>query len=333
MKTLTIETAVQALKQGQLVIIPTETVYGLAADAQNEAAIQAIFKVKNRPNNHPLILHLATIDELKNWAVDIPEVAYQLAQQYWPGPLTLVLKKHPSVSSLITGGQSTVAIRIPNHPVALELLQQLGSGLVAPSANLFTQISPTSCQLAKTNFNPNPAEIAGILEGGPCDIGIESTILDCTQNNNIKVLRHGLIAESEIFSALNVTQAPTHEANRPVVSGSHEKHYAPNIETYLIDHAFLQNGDFPEVPFSLITFSKLPINNDLPKHSTHYLLPSTLKACAQALYQTLFDAQQQKQLILIEACPFDAIEWASIIERLTKAASGQYYPNTATIKA
>lgn len=226
--------AAMALKNGYLVAFPTETVYGLGADATNQDAVSRIFSIKNRPINHPLILHLGSINEIENWAIEIPDYAYKLANKYWPGPMTLILKRRSNVKDFVTGGQETVGIRIPNHEIALSLLQEfkkIGSGaIVAPSANKFGKVSPTSFEHVSQELLNDLDSNDLILDGGQCQIGVESSIIDCTKNFP-KVLRPGAISEEQITEIieLDLSSKPTDIR----VSGSFNSHYAPNAKVLL----------------------------------------------------------------------------------------------------
>lgn len=226
--------AAMALKNGYLVAFPTETVYGLGADATNQDAVSRIFSIKNRPKNHPLILHLGSINEIENWAIEIPDYAYKLANKYWPGPMTLILKRRSNVKDFVTGGQETVGIRIPNHEIALSLLQEfkkIGSGaIVAPSANKFGKVSPTSFEHVSQELLNDLDSNDLILDGGQCQIGVESSIIDCTKNFP-KVLRPGAISEEQITEIieLDLSSKPTDIR----VSGSFKSHYAPNAKVLL----------------------------------------------------------------------------------------------------
>lgn len=226
--------AALALKNGYLVAFPTETVYGLGADATNQDAVSRIFSIKNRPINHPLILHLGSINEIENWAIEIPDYAYKLANKYWPGPMTLILKRRSNVKDFVTGGQETVGIRIPNHEIALSLLQEfkkIGSGaIVAPSANKFGKVSPTSFEHVSQELLNDLDSNDLILDGGQCQIGVESSIIDCTKNFP-KVLRPGAISEEQITEIieLDLSSKPTDIR----VSGSFNSHYAPNAKVLL----------------------------------------------------------------------------------------------------
>lgn len=226
--------AALALKNGYLVAFPTETVYGLGADATNQDAVSRIFSIKNRPINHPLILHLGSINEIENWAIEIPDYAYKLANKYWPGPMTLILKRRSNVKDFVTGGQETVGIRIPNHEIALSLLQEfkkIGSGaIVAPSANKFGKVSPTSFEHVNQELLKDLDSNDLILDGGQCQIGVESSIIDCTKSFP-KVLRPGAISEEQITEIieLDLSSKPTDIR----VSGSFKSHYAPNAKVLL----------------------------------------------------------------------------------------------------
>lgn len=226
--------AAMALKNGYLVAFPTETVYGLGADATNQDAVSRIFSIKNRPINHPLILHLGSIKEIENWAIEIPDYAYKLANKYWPGPMTLILNRKSNVKDFVTGGQETVGIRIPNHEIALSLLQEfkkIGSGaIVAPSANKFGKVSPTSFEHVSQELLNDLDSNDLILDGGQCQIGVESSIIDCTKNFP-KVLRPGAISEEQITEIIELDLSSKSTDIR--VSGSFKSHYAPNAKVLL----------------------------------------------------------------------------------------------------
>lgn len=218
--------AVDVLKRGGLVALPTETVYGLAADATNDAAVRAIFVAKARPADHPVIVHIADAAALEHWAIDVPAAARALAQAFWPGPLTLVLKRSARVSDLITGGQDTVGLRAPGHPWAQAVLRGLKRPLAAPSANRFGRISPTTAEHVRADLGEKPGGLVDlILDGGPCPVGIESTIVDLT-GARPRLLRHGFIARSELERVLGVA-VESADPTAPRVSGSLERHYAP----------------------------------------------------------------------------------------------------------
>ena len=202
---MNIQQAADCISMGGVVSIPTETVYGLAADVSQPDAIKRIFSIKGRRINHPLIVHIASMEQIKWWARDIPESLKLLAKWFWPGPLTVILKKQHHVSDLITGGQDTVALRVPNHPKTLQLLNQLECGLAVPSANRFGRVSPTKVQHVIDDLG---SSIDGILDGGDCEVGIESTILDLSvpgaDNHHVRILRHGQIDQLVLEDCLGL---------------------------------------------------------------------------------------------------------------------------------
>jgi len=223
-----IKKAAKALKDGHLVAFPTETVYGLGADATNEKAISRIYSVKGRPTNHPLIVHISSIGQLHKWAIDIPDYAIKLAKKFWPGPMTLILKRSDLAKDYVTGGQDNVALRVPNQPVALSLLNEFellgGQGVAAPSANKFGAVSPTSAKAVKDEIG-NLLKIEDlILDGGQSLVGIESTIIDCTKGGPT-VLRPGAITYKMIKGLLGYIKNEKYAQIR--VSGQFKSHYSP----------------------------------------------------------------------------------------------------------
>ena len=224
-----IERAVQLLRAGELVAFPTETVYGLGADASNVSAVAKIFAVKGRPQDHPLIVHVPGVEHLDRWACEVPEKARALAKAFWPGPLTLIVKRRPEVIDAITGGQDTVGIRVPNHPLALELLKAFDGGVAAPSANRFGHVSPTTAQHVHDELGD---AVAMILDGGPCQVGIESTIVDLT-GERTTILRPGMVSAFELGKVLGRLPA-IGGADAPRVSGSLAAHYAPRTPLALL---------------------------------------------------------------------------------------------------
>jgi L-threonylcarbamoyladenylate synthase len=218
--------AADLLHAGDLVAFPTETVYGLGADATNAAAVAKIFAAKGRPADHPLIVHIPGVSHLGRWARDVPPQAYQLAAAFWPGPLTMILKRQPGVPDLVTGGQDTVGLRIPDHVVARQLLAAFAGGIAAPSANRFGHISPTTAAHVHEELG---AAAAFVLDGGPCGIGIESTIVDLSRDRPA-VLRPGAITREQLETALGIAPdegAADNFPDAPRVSGSLAAHYAP----------------------------------------------------------------------------------------------------------
>jgi L-threonylcarbamoyladenylate synthase len=237
--------AAGVLISGGLVAFPTETVYGLGADACNAAAVARIYSVKGRPADHPLIVHVASIDLLGDWAADVPAYAIALARDYWPGPMTLVVTRSELAADFVTGGQDTVGVRVPNHPIALGLLEAFakagGKGVAAPSANRFGNVSPTTAQAVSDELSEYLADSDVILEGGACAVGVESTIIDCT-GDVPKILRPGAITQEmiELSTGLDVVDA---DGVAIRVSGSLESHYSP-IAKVVLDQSPLAGQGF-----------------------------------------------------------------------------------------
>jgi L-threonylcarbamoyladenylate synthase len=233
-----IDRAVAILRRGGLVAVPTETVYGLAADASNPAAVRAIFAAKGRPADHPVIVHLADAAALDGWARDVPDAARRLAAAYWPGPLTLVLKRAVHVDDVITGGQDTIGLRAPAHPWTRALLQAFGGALAAPSANRFGRISPTTAEHVRADLGEKPRGVVDlILDGGPCPIGIESTIVDLS-GATPQLLRPGAVTRAALERILKVAVADAGDA-APRASGRLESHYAPVTPLEVVPAAML----------------------------------------------------------------------------------------------
>ena len=328
--------AVLALKQGKLLGFPTETVYGLGADALNEKAVSAVFSAKGRPIDHPLIIHIAGVEALAEWAVEIPSIAWSLAETFWPGPLTLVLKKHPRVPIIVTGGQDTVALRVPNHPVALSLLQAFGGGIVGPSANQYQRVSPTCAADVAEELG---AQLAYILEGGFCSVGIESTIVACHPDNSVQILRQGAILPSAIKMVMKQSplgpDAPIQATagTAPRVPGSSAIHYAPKkpvfraafedlLETLL---GLLAQSVQPMV--SVLAFSPKPAALEAWHTLKWEQVPYDSTAYQQQLYGRLraFDKSAFEQL-WIEAVPEDNDAWLAIRDRLQRATTKVLLP-------
>jgi len=225
----------QALKNGALIAFPTETVYGLGADASNEKAVARIYEVKGRPQDHPLILHIASIDDINYWATEVSEYALVLARSFWPGPMTLIFKRSENAKDFVTGGQDTVGLRVPDHTLALELLQECKKigvhAIAAPSANRFGHVSPTTAAAVKEEIGAYLSAQDLILDGGPAQVGLESTIIDCT-GNAPKILRPGAITQAMIQEATGLKVSENNDSQIRV-SGSLEKHYAPNAQILL----------------------------------------------------------------------------------------------------
>lgn len=314
-----IATASAYLRSGDLVAFPTETVYGLGADAQNSEAIQRVFTVKGRPASHPLIVHLADISQLADYAAEIPSCALKLAEHFWPGPLTLILYKQTNVLESVTGGQNTVALRVPDHPIAQRLLRNFGSGIVAPSANRFSSLSPTTAQHV---LNSLGTAVPWIIDGGACPIGIESTIVDCTVQP-VRILRLGAISSKQLSEVLGYTvETSVQTAQVPRVSGSHYFHYAPQTLLRVLPYWRLCGV----MVVKLLKGKKIAVlsSRALPfkcSHLSKINMPVTAENYAQCFYAKLHEVDTaQLDAILIEQVP-NTIEWLTIRDRLSKAAA------------
>lgn len=312
--TTDIALAVAELQAGNLVAFPTETVYGLGALATNITAIEKVFATKGRPQNHPLIVHIGTKDLLARFARDIPDAAYKLADTFWPGPLTLILRKQEHVLPIITGNQDTVAIRIPNHPITLKMLQQLGNGIVGPSANKYGRVSPTSAKHVAEDLHDNEVLI---LDGGAATVGIESTILDLTSTPTIR--RHGHISVAQIEKVLQThIQVDLSFNPNASVSGTHLAHYAPNTPVVLVPPAELQDyiQQLSHHQFSVLSWQEPSINNVYWQQAF-----DNPEDYARELYANLRHHDSlQNSLIIVEMPPLD-IAWAAIVDRLKRASS------------
>jgi L-threonylcarbamoyladenylate synthase len=231
---VTIDCAVRALQAGELVAFPTETVYGLGADAANTEAVARIFALKGRPADHPLIVHLASLEQLRHWVADIPPIAAKLAARFWPGPLTLILPKAAQVNTIVTGGQDSIGVRIPAHPIAQQLLGAFGGAIAAPSANRYGRLSPTRAEHVREEFGD---AVKTILDGGDSPIGIESTIVACL-GNIARLLRPGFITRTQIEQTVGVVLDGGAEA--PRAPGDRLQHYAPFTSLELVSGAQLE---------------------------------------------------------------------------------------------
>ena len=303
--------AARALKEGHLIAFPTETVYGLGADANNESAVSRIYKVKGRPQDHPLIVHIADWQTMGDWADQIPDFAIDLARAFWPGPMTLILKRSELAKDFITGGQDTVGIRVPNQTIALQLLSEFtklgGKGVAAPSANRFGQVSPTTAQAVQEEIGAFLDIKDVILDGGPCAVGVESTIIDCT-GSNPRILRPGAITAEDIKGVTGLdVQSEEHSEIR--VSGSLENHYAPKAEVVL--------DVTPEAGDGFIALADIPT----PPGVIRLAAPKTPEAFAHDLYAALRegDAKELKRIVVIQP-KGDGISIA-IRDRLKRAAN------------
>ena len=304
--------AVEVLRGGGLVAFPTETVYGLGADASNPEAIRKLYAVKGRPVDHPVIVHFASADEAFRWAREVPEGARALARRFWPGPLTLILKRSALARDFVTGGQDNVGLRVPSHPVAHELLAAFGKGVAAPSANRFGHVSPTTAAHVREDLGQ---EVDLVLEGGPSEVGIESTIVDFSSGSPV-LLRPGHIGRTELEEVLRVPVAGS-TASKTRHAGGLERHYAPKtparlVPTHELDREIAKLGD----RVAVLAFSR-------PDERVDYWLrmPREPQAYAQRLYAALRELDTAGcEAILIES-PADAPEWAAVLDRLRRACT------------
>ena len=298
------------LLAGNLVAFPTETVYGLGADACNAEAVARIYSVKGRPADHPLIVHVASIDALGNWASDVPEYAIALARDYWPGPMTLVLNRSELAADFLTGGQSTVGVRIPNHAVALGLLEAFeragGKGIAAPSANRFGHVSPTTAQAVSDELNDYLADSDVILDGGACDVGVESTIIDCTSDTP-RILRPGAITEEMIEHSTGLDVLDV-DGVAIRVSGSLDSHYSP-LARVVIDQSPLPGQGF-------IAMAGVMADNGVVRLAS----PQTVEEFARVLYSALRAADELKLATVVVAQPAGNGIAIAIRDRLKRAA-------------
>jgi L-threonylcarbamoyladenylate synthase len=302
--------AVQLLRQGELVAFPTETVYGLGADASNAKAVEKIFAAKGRPVNHPVIIHVASLEKVATWALDIPEVAYQLADAFMPGPLTLILKRSSLVPDSVTGGQDTVGLRIPNHPVALELLKGFDGGIAAPSANRFGRISPTT---AHHVFAELGQTVSLILEGGACQVGLESTIVALT-SPKVNVLRPGGIGLEALSNVLGYIP-PIISNSKVRVSGSLESHYAPTTPTFLVRKEELE--PLTNEPYGVLALRAKPSEFQ----GVWITLANNAASYGQQLYAALRQLDSLNlEKIMIESVP-ETSEWLAVRDRLQRATA------------
>ncbi len=319
-----IDQAADLLRQGRLVAFPTETVYGLGADASNPEAVRRIFLAKGRPVDHPLIVHIPSVASLDAWALSIPQAAQQLAAHFWPGPLALILKKRPEVPLEVTGGQDTVGLRVPDHPVALRLLQAFGGGVAAPSANRFCRISPTLAIHVQEELG---ASVDMILDGGACQVGVESTIIDLS-GSQPKLLRPGHITRDQIEAILQTkllvtSQIEQADAMQIRVPGMMAIHYAPITPALLCSR-----GSLPSIIADLIKQGKkiglLTSYTDIGNESdlgAIIRMPEQADSYARVLYSSLRELDSLHLDIILVELPPQTETWRAINDRLAKATS------------
>jgi L-threonylcarbamoyladenylate synthase len=311
-----IRKAAKALKDGHLVAFPTETVYGLGADATNEKAIRKVYSVKERPTNHPLIVHISSLEFLRDWAVDIPEYALKLSIEFWPGPMTLILKRSELAHDFITGGQDSIGLRIPNEKIALDLLRQFellgGQGIAAPSANRFGAVSPTTSNAVKVELEKflNHEDI--ILNSGQCLIGIESTIIDCTFEHPL-ILRPGAITREQINKVVKLGSLMYSHKSITKVSGSFSSHYSPE--------ATIEISDLINAGEGMIAMAKFIT----PDGVIRLAAPNNIQEYAHQLYEAFRNADLQGLKKIKVILPEEQGLGEAIKDRIIKASFKKKY--------
>ena len=312
-----LERAATLLRSGRLVAFPTETVYGLGADATNPEAVREIFRVKGRPADHPVIVHLPNAGAMADWGREIPDAAWTLADAFWPGPLTLVVRRARRVDDVLTGGQDTVGLRVPGNRVALDLLERFNGALAAPSANRFGRISPTTADHVIEEFGD---ELAAVVDGGPCEVGLESTIIDLSGSMPL-ILRPGMIPGEAIGARLGASPqapAPREGARAP---GRLPSHYAPASRLLLLPDDELKKRIGPWrrsgrriVALTMSAPDRQPDDIAMPRRPSSY---------ARALYAALRRADRLAPDCIVVELPPDEPEWTAIRDRLARAAAGR----------
>jgi L-threonylcarbamoyladenylate synthase len=318
---ISLEEAVARLRNGDVVAIPTETVYGLAADATNDVALQKIFTTKQRPADHPLIVHIADINQVADWVADFPEVAVNLAKAFWPGALTLVLPAKNHVSRVVRGGEPTIALRVPNHPIALKLLRISNLSVAAPSANLFTQLSPTTVAHVEAGLGEN----IPVLDGGTCQVGIESTIVSVAADGQWELLRPGMISESDIAKVAGRPQHKRDDSGKslaksiPKAPGQHALHYSPRTPLLL----FKERAALLKVSEELIKAGKacaaLLIGDGVKPQCYVTQLSDQPTEVAEQLYGALHNLDGLKMDRLLVELPPNTPLWTAVLDRLSRA--------------
>ena len=318
-----IRAAVDVLECSGLVAMPTETVYGLAGNADDEKAVKKIFEAKNRPTTHPLIVHITGEEALDHWAKDIPQSAYVLARRFWPGPLTMILKKADRVGDWVTGGQDSVGLRCPSHPWAVALIKAFAGkhhrGIAAPSANTFGRISPTCAQHVRDDLGEKPkGKVDLILDGGDCDVGVESTIINLS-GERPEILRHGAITRHMLEEALGCS-IPDGGKNSPRASGTLKSHYAPVTKVILVDD--ISQGLKDYVGHKSAVMAPAEKLSATPSNVLKWFAADEdAAAYMHSLYSRLHDLDKAgAEFILIER-PTTGDRWDAVQDRLSRAAA------------
>ena len=314
--------AARLIQAGGLVGFPTETVYGLGADASSDAAVGKIFAAKGRPSDHPLIVHVADAAQVNDYASSVPAFAARLIQAFWPGPLTVILPRKNGVAAAAAGGQNSIGLRCPSHPVALAFLKACNTGVAGPSANRFGRVSPTTAQHVADELG----DALLVLDGGPCGVGIESSIVDCTRGQPV-LLRPGVLTRAQLEAACGESVLDNEEVANdgsaaPRASGTLESHYAPNAKVRLMDASAIQTAlDLLGAEAAHIAVYARTTVRIKSSKLLYRRMPDDALATAQQLFAVLrdFDAQAAR-LIWIE-CPPAGVEWDGVRDRLGRAAA------------
>jgi L-threonylcarbamoyladenylate synthase len=304
--------AVEVLRRGGLIAFPTETVYGLGADAASDAAVARIYRVKGRPPDHPLIVHIGDAAQLALWAREVPEPARKLAERFWPGPLTLVLKRARSVHDRVTGAQDTIGLRVPGHPLALEVLRAFGGGIAAPSANRFGKVSPTTAEHVRRDLGD---DVDFILDGGPCAVGIESTIVDLSRGHPV-LLRPGRITAADIATVAG-TAPRSRDTDSPRAPGMLEVHYAPRHPMHLLRHEQLAHAVASGARPAVLAFGPEPTGVGAALWLRGSADPVRY---AHELYANLRRLDEAAGGVILIERPPRGPEWEAITDRLQRAA-------------
>ncbi|WP_106619887.1 L-threonylcarbamoyladenylate synthase [Saccharothrix carnea] len=315
--TTDIEKAAGVLRDGGLVAVPTETVYGLGANAEDPTAVKRVFQVKGRPPSHPLIVHIGGAEHLDDWVQDVPPAARLIAERFWPGPLTLVLRRGRRVPLEATGGLDTVAVRVPDHPVALALLTIFGGAVAAPSANRFGSVSPTTADHVRAELGD---AVDFVLDGGPCQVGLESTIVDAT-GDVPAILRPGGVTREDLETVLG-HPLPVHSASQVRVPGQHPSHYAPQARVVLVEPEHVHaEGERARARGHRVGILLPPSAADAPV-TTHAVIavPASMPAYARGLYGYLRELDQQGCDLIIACLPAEDGLGLAIANRLRRAA-------------
>jgi len=307
-----IEHAAASLRAGKLVAFPTETVYGLGANALDAAAVARIFEAKGRPSNSPIIVHVSTVGMVRDVAAEWPAAAQVLARRFWPGPLTLVLKKQPAIPANVTAGLDTVGVRMPSHPVALALIEAAQIPIAAPSANRFTELSPTTAEHVRAGLGDH---VDYILDGGPCMVGIESTVLSLADGIAV-LLRPGGVSRRQIEEVIGpltlLAKAPAEAHPSP---GMHPRHYSPRTNLLLV-----RDGEVPQEGAGAYLQLRHPPAREVRQI---VIMPADAAEYAAQLYRTLHEVDARNYDWIAVDTPADAPEWEAIRDRLKRAASGR----------